>query len=389
MDAKHWSVPIRPAIAALRDSLIRRISEEGMGRDGVIALWFGEPDAPTPQFIKDAATAALAADHTFYTQNRGVPALRSALSVYASALHERPIAEARLTVTASGMNAIMLVMQLVVEPGDNVVIGTPIWPNCVETVHVMGGAVREVPLVLADGRWRCDMDRLVDAFDERTRAIFINSPGNPTGWVMPAAQQRELLEVCRERRIVIVADEAYERLAYEAPRAPSSLDIAAPDDPVIVVNSFSKSWSMTGWRLGWLTHPADVGDRLAMLNEYNSAAPTTFVQHAGIAALQQGEPFVGELVERYRRNRDLVYQQLAAWPRLRLARPEGAFYAFFAVDGVTDSTALARRILDETAVGLAPGAAFGPAGEGFLRLCFAAGSDTLSQALERLVPVLR
>ena len=291
--------------------------------------------------------------------------------MYASALHERPIAEDRLTVTASGMNAIMLVMQLVVEPGDNVVIGTPIWPNCVETVHVMGGAVREVPLVLADGRWRCDMDRLVDAFDERTRAIFINSPGNPTGWVMPAAQQRELLEVCRERRIVIVADEVYERLAYEAPRAPSFLDIAAPDDPVIVVNSFSKSWSMTGWRLGWLTHPADVGDRLAMLNEYNIAAPTTFVQHAGIAALQQGEPFVGELVERYRRNRDLVYQQLAAWPRLRLARPEGAFYAFFAVDGVTDSTALARRILDETAVGLAPGAAFGPAGEGFLRLCFA------------------
>ena len=389
MDARHWSVPIRPAVVELRDSLIRRISDEGMGRDGVIPLWFGEPDAPTPQFIKDAAVAALAADHTFYTQNRGVPALRAALAAYAGTLHGRAIDAERISVTASGMNAIMLVMQMLVEPGDNVVIVTPIWPNCVETVHVMGGVVREVPLILTDGRWQFDMDRLVDAFDTRTRAVFINSPGNPTGWVMSAADQRNLLAVCRERRIAIVADEVYVRLAYELPRAPSFLDIAAADDPVIVVNSFSKSWSMTGWRLGWLTHPPDLGDRLAMLAEYNIAAPTTFVQHAGIVAVEQGEPFVTELVERYRRNRDLVYQQLAAWPRLRLARPDGAFYAFFAVDGVTDSYALARRILDETGVGLAPGAAFGPAGEGFLRLCFAAGSDTLSRALERLAPVLR
>lgn len=380
---------IRPDIETLEGSLIRHVSDAHMGREDLIALWFGEPDLPTPDFIKESATRALAENHVFYTQNRGIPPLLEAISEYVSRLHEKPIGIDRLTVTGSGMNAIMLTSQLLVDAGDNMVVVGPVWPNCRETVHVMGGEARVVAMTPdADGRWRLDLDALMDARDERTVGVFVNSPGNPTGWTMDSEEQRALLDLCRERGLYIVADEVYVRLAYDRPRAPSFLDVAEADDRLIVINSFSKSWSMTGWRLGWLTHPAGLGDAFAKLNEYNLAAPTTFVQHAGITALRDGEDYVVEMVERYRRNRDLVFQRLAAMPRVRLSRPEGAFYAFFAVDGMDDSVAFAHKLIDDTGVGLAPGLAFGPAGEGWLRLCFAAEADTLSRALDRLEPAL-
>ncbi len=380
---------VRPAIEALEESLIRKVAEDNIGRDDVIALWFGEPDLPTPEFIKQAAVQALRDNHVFYTQNRGIPPLLEAISTYASRLHDREIGVDRLTVTGSGMNAIMLASQALIDAGDNMVVIGPVWPNCIETLHVMGGEARVVPLTPdAGGGWRFDLDRVLDACDERTVAVFVNSPGNPTGWMMEADEQRALLAACRARGLTIVADEVYVRLAYDRPRAPSFLDVAEPDDRLIVVNSFSKSWSMTGWRLGWLTHAAALGEVFAKLNEFNLAAPTTFVQHAGVTAVRDGEDFVLATVERYRRNRDLVFQRLAAMPRVRLARPEGAFYAFFAVEGMTDSVAFAQRLINEAGVGLAPGRAFGKSGEGRMRLCFAAEAATLSTALDRLATVL-
>lgn len=381
--------PMRPGIAALGGSLIRAVSDEHMGRPDVIPLWFGEPDAPTPDFIKDAASRALAANHVFYTRNRGIPELRAALSRYATRLHGAPVGEERITVTASGMSAIMLVSQLLVAPGDNVVAVGPVWPNCVETVHVMGGEGRIAALdAAADGGWRLDLEKVFAACDERTVAVFVNSPGNPTGWVMTGEDQRALVDWCRRRGIYVVADEVYVRLAFDGQRAPSFLDFADPEDRIVVINSFSKSWSMTGWRLGWLTHGPALGEAFAKLNEYNLAGPTTFVQHAGVTAVEEGEPFVAEILERYRRNRDLVVQRLGAMRRVRLPRPDGAFYAFFAVDGVTDSLAFAHEIARTAGVGLAPGRAFGEAGEGRLRLCFAAAPQTLSRALDRLQPML-
>lgn len=381
--------PMRPAIDGLAGSLIREVSDAHMARDGIIPLWFGEPDLPTPDFIKDAALRALRENRVFYAQNRGVPPLLEAISAYATGLHGRPIGADRLTVTGSGMNAIMLTSQLLVDAGDNMVVVGPVWPNCCETAHVMGGEARVVTLDADDrGRWRLDLDALFDACDDRTVGIFVNSPGNPTGWVLGADQQRAILDGCRARGLYVVADEVYVRLVYDGVRAPSFLDLAEPDDRLIVINSFSKSWSMTGWRLGWLTHPAALGDSFAKLNEYNIASPTTFVQHAGVAAIRDGEPLIAATVERYRRNRDLVFQRLAAMRRVTLARPEGAFYAFFAVDGVSDSLAFAHELIETSGVGLAPGRAFGPGGEGRMRLCFAASAETLSKALDRLAPAL-
>jgi aspartate aminotransferase len=384
---------LRHSIELLPGSLIRHVAEPHMGREGLVRLWFGEPDVPTPQFIKDAATAALDDNHVFYAQNRGVPLLRQTISEYASNLHGYPIGIDRITVTGSGMNAIMMVSEALMSAGDNMVAIGPLWPNCKETVRIMDAEPRQVALHLGDdGRWKLDMDELFDATDDRTRAIFVNSPGNPTGWVMPRDEQAALLAECRKRGIWLIADEVYLRLAYESDlplgRAPSFLDVCEADDRLIVINSFSKSWSMTGWRLGWLTHPADVGEAFEKLVEYNIANPTTFVQYAGVTAIREGEPFVEETLERYRRNRDIVVQRLGAMKRVTLSRPEGAFYAFFAVDGMTDSVAFATKLIEEAGVGLAPGRAFSDDGEGWMRLCFAADTATVSEGMDRLEPIL-
>jgi len=385
--SENFPGPLRTAIRDLPASKIRAISREGMTRDDVVPLWFGEPNFPTPKFICDAASEALAAGHTFYTENRGIPPLRAAISKYMSNLYGVDVGENRITTTVAAMNGIMLVMEAIVDPGDNVVIAEPLWSNCRETVAIMAGEPRGVELDDVDGKWVLDLDRLFSACDDRTRAIFVNSPGNPTGWVMPVEQQKAVLDFCREKRIWLLADEVYARLIFDRPYAPSFLELAEPEDPLIVFNSFSKSWSMTGWRLGWLTAPPSMGEVFEKLNEYNISGPTTFVQHAAIVAIEDGEDFIEETVEGYRRGRDLVYQRLSGMGKVSLSFPEAAFYAFFKVDGVTDSLEFAREILNKTGVGLAPGAAFGRSGEGYLRLCFAASPDVLSQAMDKLEPM--
>ncbi len=384
---------IRPAIAALPASRIREISRLGMGRAGVIPLWFGEGDEATPTFIRNAAAAALAAGETFYTPNRGIPALREALATYSSQLYRTAIDIDRITVTASGMNAIMIVMQCLAAAGDNVVLIGPFWPNPAEVVTILGAEARLVDLTPGDHGWQLDLDRLAAACDARTKAIFVNSPNNPTGWLMTAAEQAEVLALCRQRGIWLVADEVYARLVYtpadDGPAvAPSFLALATPEDPLIVINSFSKAWSMTGWRLGWITAPPALGAVLEKMTEYNIASPTSFAQAGGIAALQQGEPYVQALIARYAGARDLVAGRLDTCRRVRFTPPAAAFYAFFAVDGMTDSVGFCKQALERCGVGLAPGAAFGPAGEGWIRLCFAASPARLEQALDRLTPLL-
>ena len=379
---------IRPDIAALRESPIREVARLGMGQDGVIPdvipLWFGEPDQPTPDFINQAASRALAAGHTFYTLNRGIPELREALADYMTGLHGVAIAPERVSVTASAMNAIAVLMQSLVGPGDNAVLVVPLWPNIEGTVRIMEAEPRAVPLQEESGAWRLDLERLFAAVDARTRLILINSPNNPTGWLMEREQQRAVLDFCRQRGIWLIADEVYDRIVFDRPVAPSLLEIADPDDPVIRINSFSKSWAMTGWRLGWITAPESFAPVIEKMNEFNIASATTMAQHAGIVALAEGEAFIAETVARYGRARDLVYQRLGAMPRVQLVRPEAAFYAFFGVDGMPDSLAFAKEVLAECGVGLAPGCAFGPTGEGHLRLCFAASLERLSEAMDRL-----
>ena len=381
--------PLRPEIAMLEESQLAEIFGLGYGREGVIGLWAGEGDMPSPDFINEAAIASLRAGETFYPPKRGLPELQDALARYHTRLHGFPADPERYTIAGSGMSALVMALQAILGAGDEISVVTPIWPNVLAATQIAGAQARHVGLdEREDGGYSLDIDRLERSIGPRTRAIFIASPGNPTGWMMETEEQQRVLEICRARNVWLIADEVYARFVYDRPVAPSFLALAEPEDPVIAINSFSKAWAMTGWRLGWLIHPPSLGEVLGRLVEFFNSGCPTFGQRGAVAAVEEGEPFVAELVESCRRNGELIYQRLSAWPRITLPRPQAAFYAFFKVEGLTDSLSLAKELLEETAVGLAPGSAFGPAGEGRIRLCFLGGHERLVEALDRLEPKL-
>jgi aspartate/methionine/tyrosine aminotransferase len=374
----------------LRESPISEVANTVFGDPDVVPMWFGESDLVTPDFVRDAAAGGLKAGETFYTWQRGTPELRAALSAYTERLYKIKCPPDRVSLTTGGMQAILLSCQLLVDPGDNVVIVSPIWPNITSAVKLVGGEPRYVALDRqADGRWKLDMQRVFDTVDDRTRAIFVNSPGNPTGWVMTTEEQRMLLDFARKRGLWIMADEVYARLIYTRPVAPSFLEIASPDDPVLVLNSFSKPWAMTGWRLGWLTHPAALGDQIAKLVQINTSGVPAFLQRGAIAALEKGDGFVNQMVERCRAGGELVFQRLSGLPRVTIARPEAAFYSFFSVDGVSDTMAFCKTLAKEYKVGTAPGEAFAAGGQGNIRLCFASSADRLSKGLDRIESAIK
>lgn len=389
-ESTDWLATLSPNARQVRESGIVEIFNAGRDLDGLIPLWVGEGSQPTPAFIQDAAIASMRAGKTFYTYQRGIPPLRQALSDYLSDLYAKPVPAENVFVTGSGMQAIMLACQLLLGPGDEMVVVSPVWPNIVEAARVNGA----VPVCVAmdfDGEgWSIDPEKLLAAVTPRTRALFINSPGNPTGVVIDRETQSKILDFARDHGLWIIADEVYAKLIYSgAKAAPSFLDIATPDDRVIQVNSFSKNWAMTGWRVGWMVAPPALGQAIENLIQYNTSGVAHFMQDATVAALTEGDAFVQQTIAMCRRGRDLCVERLGRINRIIAGVPEGAFYYFFAVDGETDSRELAFRLLKETSVGLAPGTAFGPGGERFLRLCFAADYDKLDEAVDRLEKALR
>ena len=381
--AHRFDTLARGDVEALPGSLIREVAQEGFGLADVIPLWFGEPDSVTPAFIRDAAKRALDGGETFYVSNYGIPALREAIARYQAGLG-RTASPDRICIASSGVNAILLACQTLLSPGDRVVLPTPHWPNLAGIPAVVGASVATVPLRLEAGQWRIDLEELLAALTPGTRAVILNSPGNPTGWMLGRAEQEAVLQHCRRHGIWILADDVYERVVFGRRAAPVLLEFADPDDRIVSINSFSKSWAMTGWRLGWLTAPAALMPALGKLNEFNTSCAPAFIQHAGIAALEQGEPFIVETINRYRDRRDLAVELLGAIPGAIVPCPDGAMYSFFSVAGCTDSLGLAKSLLRQARVGLAPGRAFGPAGEGCLRLCFAVGEDRLREACGRI-----
>ena len=376
---------VRPSITALPMSKIGEVSAPDFGDPDIVPLWFGEGDLPTPAFICDAATAAMKRGETFYTFKRGIPELRETIATYLTGLHAKPVVSENVVVTSSGMSAIMLTMEALVDPGDSVIVIHPVWPNINSTIGIMGGVAKPVSLASTeDGGWKLDIQRVIDACDETTRAIYVNSPGNPTGWVMTHEDAEALLEVARERGLWLLSDEVYNRIVYTGRAAVSFHDVAEPDDRVVVLQSFSKAWAMTGWRLGWMVAPQSMLTVIDKLVEYNFSGSPTFLQHAAVTAIKDGEPLISEIVERCHIGRDLFVQGLARFPRVTVKSPEGSFYAFARVDGCKDSFKLAREIITKAKVGVAPGIAFGDAGEGYLRFCFASSKERLGEALDRM-----
>ncbi|MEA2876793.1 MAG: hypothetical protein QOF14_1989 [Hyphomicrobiales bacterium] len=380
---------LREAAQSAPESGIVEAMNYGRGRDGMIPLWAGEGDLPTPAFICEAATRALAAGETFYTWQRGIPELRAALARYHTMLYGRTFSPDEFYVTGSGMQAIQIVIGMVAGAGDEVLIPTPTWPNAAAAAGIVGAHAVEVPMSFGNDGWSLDLDRLAGAITPKTRALFVVSPSNPTGWTATLGDLNALLALARRHGLWIIADETYARFWYgEGPRAPSFFDVMDTQDRILFVNTFSKNWAMTGWRIGWIAAHPSLGQVIENMIQYATSGVAQFMQRAAVAAIERGESFVTHLIERARRGREISCNALAATGRVRFAQPDGAFYLFFAVDGETDTRRLAMRLIDQANVGLAPGTAFGAGGERFVRLCFARNADQLEAAVGRVASVI-
>lgn len=380
---------LRPEARSAPESGIVEVVNHGRLKPGLIPLWVGEGDLPTPDFIVRAANKSLAEGETFYTWQRGIPELREALARYHTALYGRPFNMDRFYVTGSGMQSVQIAVRLIAGVGDELIIPTPAWPNFAAAMGVAGANPVCVPMQFKDGRFTLDLEKLEAAISPRTRAFVINSPANPTGWTATRDELAAILAIARKYGIWIIADEIYARFVYDgSARAASFHDVMEQEDRVLFVQTFSKNWAMTGWRVGWIEVPPAFGQIIENLIQYSTSGSPVFVQRAAIAALEEGEPFVAEQIARATEGRRIVAEGLKATNRVNLQAPDGAFYQFFSVDGWTDSRKLAIELVDTANVGLAPGTAFGPGGETGLRFCFARKASDLHEAVARLQKAL-
>lgn len=380
----RWLNAIRTEAANAPSSGIVDVANAGRGRQGLIPLWVGEGDLPTPGFIIEAATRAMAAGETFYTWQRGIPELRAAIARYMTRHYDTPDEPERYFVTGSGMQAVQIAFRMVAGGGDEVIVPVPAWPNFVAAAAVGGATAVTVPMTFDVGGWRLDPERVAAAITPRTRALALNSPANPTGWSASREELSAFLALARKHGLWIVADEIYGRLTYTGARAASFHDVMDPDDRVLFVQTFSKNWAMTGWRLGWLEAPPALGQVIENLVQYSTSGAPVFVQRAGVVALDHGEGFFNHQLERCRRSLAVLTETLDQVGGLSYALPTGGLYLFFRIDGVVDSRAAAIRLIDEAGVGLAPGSAFDCAEEGFFRLCFARPPEQIAEAARRL-----
>jgi aspartate/methionine/tyrosine aminotransferase len=376
---------LRPEAVNAPQSGIVEISSYGRAREGVISLWVGEGDTPTPSFISDAATRSLAAGETFYTWQRGIPDLRDAIARYMTRTYERPFEREQFYVTGGGMQAVQIAIRMVAGQGDEVIIPTPAWPNFGAAVGISGATTATVPMRFGNQGWTLDMELMEQAITPRSRVIIINSPSNPTGWTASLNDLAAVLALARKHNLWIIADEIYGRFVYEGQRAPSFHDVMDPTDKILFVQTMSKNWAMTGWRLGWLEIPPELGPIAENLIQYSTSGSPVFVQRAAIAALDHGDSFIAHQIARAKQSRDIICDALAATGKVRFLKPEGAFYLFFSVDGVENSREAALKMIDDVGVGVAPGTAFGPGSDHFFRLCFARSPEQATLAGERLV----
>ena len=375
---------LSPRALAAPESGIVEVLNYARGREGLLPLWVGEGDLSTPDFINQAAMASLAAGDTFYTWQRGIPELRQALSDYYARHFNVALSPDNFYVTGSGMQAIQLSVQAITSPGDEMIYLTPAWPNIAAALEIAGARSVGVQLDFEGGKWALDIGRIEAAITPKTKGLFLNTPSNPTGWTASREDLTTILALARTHGLWIMADEIYARFHYAGGRAPSLLDTRQPDDRILFVNSFSKNWSMTGWRIGWIVAPPETGQVLENLVQYSTSGVAHFMQMGAVAALNAGDVFVESNIEKATLSRDILCEALVATNRVETLKPDGALYAFLKIDGITDSRQAALDIVDKTGVGLAPGTAFGAGGELFLRACFLRDPRQITDAAERL-----
>ena len=389
---------MRQAVLNLEESMIRQVANAGMARSDVLKFWFGESDEVTPALIRDAAIASLQQGETFYAHNLGLPELRDAIAAYTNGLRitgAALVGSERIAVTSGGVNALMLAVQALVDSGDEVVAVTPVWPNLTAQPAIMGALVKCVSLKPVAGQWQLDMTELLAAITTKTKLLIVNAPNNPTGWTLTRGEQEAILAHCRHTGTWILADEVYERLYFEPTpnaAAPSFLDIATPEDRLVVAHSFSKSFLMTGWRLGWLVMPPVMTPHMGKLVEFNTSCAPVFTQRAALVAIERTADITPRVVAHLKACRDTLVPLLQAVPGVQVAAAKGGMYAFFRLQDQArfgDSLNTAKRLVVEAGLGLAPGNAFmvnpGPEAQGWLRWCFASQDmGRLTQGVRRL-----
>ena len=379
------TVTLAPGLNQIQPSRIRELANVAFTMEGVYKLQFGESNMPTPQYIKDAAIQAINDGWTFYSENAGLPALRESIARKYADLHKVSLDPLReIVVTASGVQALNLTIRCTLDPGDEALILSPNWPNGTEIVRMFGATPREIPFTVRDNRFAIDFAALEAALTPKTRLLLYTSPSNPLGWVATVAEQQHLLDFARRHGLWLLADEVYERIYYQGTAAPSILRLCTRDDAVIVAQSFSKSYCMSGWRLGWAVGRADLVAKAGPLNEFIVSHAATFIQRAALAALAQGEDEIAARTELFHERMSFCYNALTSTKGVTVPKPEGAFYLFPRVDGITDSFAFCLALLKETKVAVAPGVAFGAGGEGAIRICTASDLSVLEPAMERL-----
>ena len=386
---KTCNLKFRPVVKGLTSNPGADMIRYARGRENMIWLGQGEGDAPTPDFIVDATVKAMQDGLMFYGPALGSPYLRTALSEYYSRIYGQKLGEHRIYVTQSGSTAMHIALSSLLDKGDEVVAVTPIWKNLLGAIELMQASTVEVDMDCdQDGKWSLDLNKLFDSCTENTRVLLIVSPSNPTGWTATKDEMQAIMDFARSKGIWVIADEVYNRLVYDGIRAPSFLDVAEPDDQILIVNSFSKTWAMTGWRLGWIVGPETAEDKIRDVALYNNLCPQPFTQRGAIAALEHGEDFIKSQIDLWRSNRALMSERLGALGKVRFTPPDSTFYAFFKIDGEPDCVEFTKRMIDEANVLLSPGCAFGKNAKGYVRMCFAVSEAKLNQALDRIERVL-
>lgn len=355
---------------------------ESAGGQDLVHLELGEPDFDTPEHVVRAADEAARAGRTNYTANAGLPELREAI---ADSRTPQPDPASEVIVTSGGVEAFHLALETICDPGEEVVVPTPTWPNPISQARLAGAEPVSVPMPAAEG-FAPDPDRIVEAIGPETAAVILTSPANPTGRVFGAEALRRVLRAAADRAAFVIADEVYRGLTYAEIPPPAA---AIADDDLrrwlLTVDSCSKRYAMTGWRVGWLVGPEDVVDTMVKLREHTTSSTNAPAQYAAIAALAGPEEPTEAMAAAFGRRRDLVRGRIDEIPGISFVPPEGAFYAFLDVNELAGSSEeIAVRLLEEYGVVTAPGTAFGAGGEGHLRASFAASIDRLEEGLDRL-----
>lgn len=389
VDEGGVKMKFRPVLHALTANPGADLIQYARQKKNIITLGQGEGDAPTPDFICDAAAKAMKDGYTFYGPVLGREELRQSISDYYGRIYNLDIDPKRVFVTSSGSTAMHICLAAILDKGDEVLAVTPIWKNLLGAIELTQASTKQISLDYKNDRWSLDLDKLFAAVTPKTKMILIVTPSNPTGWTATEGELKAILDFARERGIWVLSDEVYGRLVYDGIRAPSFLDVARPDDNLLVVNSFSKSWAMTGWRLGWIVGTTEAESKIRDVALYNKLCPPSFTQFGAIAALEQGEDFLKKQLSLWRSNRDIVVKRFKKMGNIHMSYPEATFYALFKVDGEEDCIGLCKRMIDEAGVLLSPGSAFGAASKGYIRLCFAVSEIRLNEALDRIEGILK